>query len=110
MVRRGPRHRLVEIADLLVIAAKHRVPRAQVQLHQRAMPPQMMDQVVATRPVRDLPGQPVASLPRAAFGLHHMSLHMMGEVVGAIDGERTFNSGFGDGSLARLLMGERPDA
>ena len=102
-------HRVVEVADVLVVARHHRVHFAEVEAQQGAVPPQVMDQVVAQRPVDHLCAKPVAALARAAVGVHDVRLHMVREVVGRVALQRRIHRRLGAFGVADLLMGERPD-
>ncbi len=109
MVRRRLGHRLVEIADLAVVAFQHRIELAELQLHQGAVPPQVMDQLVAERPVAGLARQPIAPLARPAFHLQHMRLDVMREIVGAVLCDRLVDGALGARGVPGLLMGKGPD-
>ncbi|HEX5325742.1 MAG TPA: hypothetical protein VFW75_03650 [Acetobacteraceae bacterium] len=109
VVRRRPRHRLIQIADVGIVTGQCGVKFAEVQLHQCAVPPQMVDQIVAKVPMRHLAGQPVAAFLHAAISVEHMRLDVVGEVVGAIGCQCCVECRFGGGGVADFLVGEGPD-
>ena len=74
------RQRAGEIAEAPVVEIEHRVELAPLQMKQRAVPPQMMQQVVAAVPV---PLQLVE--PRDAFGVAALHLHDVRDRVRAPD-------------------------
>ena len=109
MVRRRLGSSALEVADILVIACQDRVALAQVQLHQRAMPPQMMHEVVAEMPV-------AAPAPRASRGLRAgrqsisstCALTWCAKKFVGVLRQRGVHRGFGAGVVAGFLMRESP--
>src|SRR6185369_15078180 len=95
-----------EIAEALVIKREHSIELAALQMKQRAVPPQMMQEIVAAVPV---PLQFVE--PRDAFGVPALHLHDVGNRVrtpdvAGIDLDRATAGRLGNGVVAALLMRE----
>ena len=109
VIRRRTGHGIVEVTDVRVIAGDHRVQLAKIELQQCAVPPQMMDQVVAELPMHGLRRQPVAPFRGAAIRVEDVRLHMVGEVVVRIVLHRGIHRGLRAGGVADFLMGERPE-
>ena len=73
------------------------------------MPPQVMDQVVAQRPVDHLTREPLVALARAAVGVQNVRLDVMGEVVGRVVFQSRIDHRLRALGVADFLVGERPD-
>ena len=88
------RQRAGEIAEALVVELEHRVEFPALEMEQRAVPPQMMQQVVAALPV---PLQFVE--PRDAFGVAALHLHDVRDRMRAPDVARIDRDGGSAGWL-----------
>ena len=102
-------HRRIQVANVGVVTFKHRLAVTEIEQHQGLMPPQMVHEVIADRPVAGLRRQPVAALARPSFGAEDMRLDVMGEEVLRITLIRGVDRVFGGRGVAGLLVRESPD-
>ena len=100
------RQRRPQVAETFVIEIEHGVELAPLQMKQRAVPPQMMQQVVAALPVALQFVEPRDAFCVAPFHLHDVGDRMRTPDVAGIDRDRGTARRLGDRIVAALLGGK----
>src|SRR4029453_13620761 len=80
---------------------------ALLQLEQRAVPPEMVLQVVSAFPVRRERGEPLNAFAAAALHLQHMRDGVRGPEIAAVELDGAASVGLGGGIVPRLLVRDR---
>ena len=105
-IRRGDGERRGEVAEARVVKLEHRGMVAVLQLEERAVPPEMMFEVVSALPVGRERREPLNAFAAAALRLQHMGDRVRGPEIARVDLDGPATVGLGREVIPGLLMGE----
>ncbi len=105
-IRRSDRERRREVAEAGVVEFEHGGIVAILEREQRAVPPQMMLQVVAALPVGRECGEPLDAFAAAALRFQHVGDGVRGPQIAGVELDRAAPGGLGSERVPGLLLGE----